>query len=207
MPYGNFPAKGIVIGLLVLAGVGCFSQSEPEKGYQSLSFSIVDSLLGDDCAIGRPGISFRPPRVWRQVEDSLLQQYQMRLQKALGESPVRLAAIFLDSLGQSGVTASVMDDRTMDTAALIDRYRQRLFEMYDSTVVTWGEFSNNNLRFKQAVISDPGIIRFHLLVFDSDSGAFDLQYFCPRSEYMALVKAFESSIGSIKPLTGGNGSE
>jgi len=191
--------------ILFLLVVGC-GDSEKQEPVDSLSFDVVDSLLEPAYAIVSANKSVRPPVDFKPVDDSLLSVLKKSMENNFGgTASVELHHLFFDSARGAGMLISEIKDIDLltDTAGFLSRYRNTLHERYGSEKVREGEYAVGEVTVKNFLVTDSMHVRFQLICFSEGDNAIELDYFSPHAIYPDLVKAIESSIGSLKLIKSG----
>jgi len=190
---------------------GC-DRSPPESDeVEELGFVVVDSLLGPELVIEEANKALRPPEGFRAVPDSLLTALRKRglaaLQNQLASlsrstSDVELRSALLDSAHRAGLVVSVLRGIASDEE-YAESYEDVLRDASGDAEVRSGDYVVNDVYVRNFLVSDASLIRFHLLCFSEGDESLELVYFASRSSYPSLVRAFESSIGTIRVVERG----
>jgi len=184
------------------AGCGGGEAGLPDR----MNFAVVDSLLGPDVGVTRAGLQLNPPRSFFPVPDSMFSLFQARLQVDAGpDAGVEMVGCFLDSARPVGLIVSVIDSLNLaaDTGGYFNRYGNSLRETFAEAEVREGEYRVGNVFVKNYLVIDSVYVRFQLLCLSASNPAMGLLYFAPRAVYPEYVRRFESSIGSMRPITQG----
>lgn len=191
---------------------GCDRTPPQSQGPEELSFVVVDSLLGPELVIEEANKALRPPQGFRTVPDSLLaalrEQGLAALQDQLA-SPFRstcdveLVSAFLDSARRAGLVVSVLRGVAPNDEEYAEAYEDVLHDVCENADVRSGDYVVNDVYVRNFLVSDASLIRFQLLCFSEGDDALELVYFASRSSYRNLVRAFESSIGTVRVVEKG----
>ena len=175
---------------------------------------VSDSLLSQPVVIERTGKSVRPPAGFIAVSDSLLEVLrgtglpgvpaEPSLSREAGDQ-AELAAAFLDSSRQAGLAVFVRRGLSRDDEAFATAYEAALRGEDAKAEIRSGDYIVNDIYVRNFLVSDAAVVRFHLLCFAEDGYPIELVYFSSRASYPKLVRAFESSIGTVQ--TAANGRE
>ena len=205
-------APVMAVCLTCAALSGC-DRSPPEaKGAEELSFVVVDSLLGPELIIEEANKALRPPEGFRAAPDSLLTALREQGLAALQDKLTGLArstrdfelvSALLDPARQAGLVVSVLRGIAPDDEEYVEAYEGVLSDVSGSAEVRSGDYVVNDVYVRNFLVSDTSLIRFHLLCFSEGDEALELVYFASRSSYPSLVRAFESSIGTIRVVERG----
>jgi hypothetical protein len=195
----------VAITLMIIPAV-VFSVScdSPEKKESSRTkpFAAIDSLLGEVYQIPNTDKSFRPPVGFEAAADTVLEMLRAQLARNLGDQTgVEMVQCFLDTIHTAGLTVSTIEGINLgvDTTGFIERYRQKLYDIFGQENIRQNDYWVNNILVKSFFVSDAIIVRAQLLCLSETGNAVELTYFTPREQYQELVKLFESSMGSIEP--------
>ncbi len=191
---------------------GCDRSPPESEEVEELSFVVIDSLLGPELVIEEANKALRPPEGFRAVPDSLLTALRERGLAALQDqlagpsrstSDVELLSALLDSAHQAGLVVSVLRGIASDDEEYAESYEDVLRDVSGSAEVCSGDYVVNDVHVRNFLVSDASLIRFHLLCFSEGDESLELVYFASRSSYPNLVRAFESSIGTVRVLKRG----
>jgi len=192
--------------LLLLIFYNCCSDGNNDVKAEKLSFEVNDSLLGPAFEVQAANKLLCPPSGFASIPDSLLQIFIKQQAIQVKEfASIELVGIFFDSLHNSGLMVSVFNDLYLgsDTTAIIEKYRKSLEEFYGADKVKTGDFLINDIYVKNFLITDSLYIRFQLLCLSENDQAMELHYFILNKHYQELLKALESSIGTIQLIEQG----
>lgn len=194
----------IIISIIIPAVVFSVGCSSPEKKESSTTkpFAAVDSLLGEVYQIPNTDKSFRPPIGFEAAADTVLEMLRAQLARNLGDQTgVEMVQCFLDTIHTAGLTVSTIEGINLgvDTTGFIERYRQKLYDIFGQENIGQNDYWVNNILVKNFIVSDAVIVRAQLLCLSETGNAIELTYFTPREQYPELIKLFESSMGSIEP--------
>jgi hypothetical protein len=206
---GSACALSALLAAVALASIllpGCSRTSPQSQQPEELSFAVSDSLLGPAILIDETDTSLRPPSAFAAVSDSVLQvlrksglpsSEEQGAEQLRVEPGAELVAAFLDSARRAGLAVFVRRHASHgeEYAAA---YEQGLRSVSEQAEVRSGDYVVNDVYIRNFLVSSPSMIRFHLLCFSERPDATELVYFADRSSYPDLVRAFESSIGTIK---------
>lgn len=190
--------------MTVVFFAGCTATSDRDAAAEEMHFNVVDSLLGQTVDIPQTGLSFRPPKGFQPIGDSMFKALKERNWAAQGDSArIDILRFYFDSRVSAGIAASEIRRLSLasDTSIFISRYRQALIETYGQGSVETADFWYDSIYVKQFLITDSVNVRFQLLCLTSHENALELNYFAPRTAYKNVVACIESSIGSLKLLT------
>ena len=185
----------------VVFSVGCDSPEKKESS-QKKPFAAVDSLLGEVYQIPNTDKIFRPPVGFEAAADTVLEMLRAQLARNLGDQTgVEMVQCFLDTIHTAGLTVSTIEGINLgvDTTGFIERYRQKLYDIFGRENIGQNDYWVNDILVKNFIVSDAVIVRAQLLCLSETGNAVELTYFTPREQYPELVKLFESSMGSIEP--------
>lgn len=186
--------------------MGLYACQGEQATAERLAFEVVDSLLSPVDTAKAAGICLRPPLGFISVPDSMLGLIQSRLSAAVGgREGVTLARAYIDPRRSSGIMLSTIRGLRLDgdTSAFVNKYRQSLIAAYGQDHVQVGDYRVNTVYVKNYLVMDTLAVRFQLIGFPPAGDAVELLYVAPRIIYPELVKSFESSIGTIKPVAKG----
>ncbi len=202
----------LAIGLTCGALSGCDRTPRESEGPEELSFVVVDSLLGPELVIERANKALRPPAGFLAVPDSLLIALRKSGFAALQDQlasrsrstrDVEFVSAFLDSARRAGLVISVLRGVTSNDEEYAEAYEEALREVNGDSGVRSGDYVVNDVYVRNFLVSDASLIRFQLLCVSEEDAALELVYFASRSSYPSLVRAFESSIGTIRVVERG----
>jgi len=206
---GNIRIKSILLvscWLLLLMFYNCGSNGNDNAKAEKLSFEVNDSLLGPAFEVQAANKLLYPPSGFASIPDSLLQIF-IKQQTILAKefANIELVGMFFDSLYNSGLMVSVFNDLYLgsDTTVIIEKYRNSLEEFYGADQVKTGDFLINDIYVKNFLITDSLYIRFQLLCLSENDQAMELHYFILKKHYQQLLKAIESSMGTIQLIEQG----
>ncbi len=194
----------IIISIIIPAvvfSVGCSSPEKKESSSRTKPFATIDSLLGDIYNIPNTDKSFRPPVGFEAAADTVLEMLRAQLARNLGDQTgVEMVQCFLDIIHTAALTVSTIEgiNLAVDTTAFIERYRQKLYDIFGQENIGQNDYWVNNILVKNFIVSDAVIVRAQLLCLSETGNAIELTYFTPREQYPELIKLFESSMGSIE---------
>jgi hypothetical protein len=198
----------LLAGLLLAAALpGCERSSPESEQPEQLGFAVADSLLGPEVVIEEAGKALRPPRAFRAVSDSLLQTLRTSELAALQDpqtslgasaSNVELVAAFLDSARHAGLVVFVRRGFAAGDGESAAAYEDALREGHANAEIRSGDYAVNDVYVRNFLVSDASLIKFLLLCFSEGHETMELVYFSSRSHYPELVRAFESSIGTVR---------
>jgi hypothetical protein len=187
-----------------LALFGCDRAANRFDGAERLGFSVSDSLLGERVVIERANKALRAPAGFEGASDSLFAALQgIRLRSAEGAADAELVAALFDTAHRGGLTATVLPGITHQDDDYIRRYEGALREVEGHSDVRAGDYLVNDVYVSNFLVTDSAHVRFQLLCFSEGDEALELVYFARRQSYPDLVRAFESSIGTIEVLRKG----
>lgn len=177
------------------------SAKKQEPLLPELTFEIKDSLLGPEINIDGTYLKIRPPIGFKPVGHDIIESLQLRLKEKLGDSSgFQIRYFFIDSASSAGMSIATINSSSFvpDTAAFLERYSKAMDQEYGNAKIIVGDFEHNNLFFRNYVITDSLSSKIQLLCLPKQGYAIEVQYFSPKGVYPFLVKAIESSIGSIR---------
>ncbi len=184
----------------VVFSVGCDSPEKKESS-RTKPFVAVDSLLGEVYQIPNTDKSFRPPVGFEAAADTVLEMLRAQLARNLGDQTgVEMVECFLDTVHTAGLMVSTIKGINLgvDTTGFIERYRQKLYDIFGQGNVRQNDYWASDVLVKNFFVSDAVIVRAQLLCLSETGNAAELTYFTPREQYPELVKLFESSMGSLE---------
>ena len=190
--------------LISLAAPGCDRSPERSEQAERLSFTITDSLLGAELAVPQANKVLRVPAGFEALSDALLDSLRgLRAEIGGSGTSVELVAALVDPARGGGLTASVIPGVSLGDDQHIERYESVLREVASESDVRSGAYMVNDVLVRNNLVSDSTQVRFHLLCLSEGDAALELVYFAPRLSYPTMVRAFESSIGTIRVLRKG----
>jgi hypothetical protein len=195
-----------VLFSLIVVCLGCGTKDKHTPSAEHLSFKVVDSLLAPTVEIGLSGKQFNPPLGFKPTSDSILAVLREQMAAEIGiKQGVELSGCFLDPRHSAAVLLSTVNGLALaaDTFFIFSDYRQSLREVYAGAEIREGEYWVHELFVKNFLITDSSNVRFQLLCLSAEGNGAELIYYAPRVHYPKLVRYFESSIGSLKPINQG----
>jgi hypothetical protein len=191
----------LTLGLALLTLVGCRSK-RPAEGPEELLFAVDTTLLGPAYAVGDLGFSVRPPRGWTPVPDSLLGEAAARIASGRPSrpwaAPHLLAAYRRSPEGALFLVTRFprpVSDAERDT--LGDLERDALAAATPPETLREAVFLHRGVYVRQFLATDRDRVLFRLLVTPPGAVTMRLDYVVPQGLYPHVVKAIESSIGSV----------
>lgn len=194
----------LTLSLATLIIPGCDRSPERAEQAERLSFTVTDSLLGAKLAVPQANKVLRVPAGFEPLSDALLDSLRgIQTEIADGGSNVELVTALLDPAHGGGLTASVIPGVSLGDDEYVERYERALRDVESRSNVRSGTYVVNDVLVKNYLVSDSTQVRFQLLCLSEGDAALELVYFAPRRSYPTMVKAFESSIGTIRVLRKG----
>ena len=197
--------KTLSIASLVWLGVFCACGDERATA-EHLAFEVVDSLLGAVKQLNPEGMNFRPPAGFIAVPDSLVPRLESTLTARIpNREGIDLKLAYVSPQHQAGLIASLIPglQGIADTNVFVPGYRERLLRTYGAANVTIGDYWVDSVYVKNYMVTDSAEVRIQLICLMSGGTAVELQYVTPRSAYPKLLRALESSIGTLSSRKGG----
>lgn len=190
-----------------LAWLGVFCACSDEKATaEHLAFEVVDSLLGPVKQLNPQGMNFRPPVGFIAIPDSLVPRMEATLTARIpNREGIELRLAYVNPQYSAGLMASLIPSLPdiADTNAFVPGYRERLLRTYGAANVTIGDYWVDSVYVQNYLVTDSAEVRIQLVCMMSGGTAVELQYIAPRGAYPILLKAFESSIGTLSSRKGG----
>jgi hypothetical protein len=197
--------KMLTVAALAWLGVFCACGDEKATA-EHLGFKVVDSLLGPVKQLNPEGMSFRPPAGFIAVPDSLVLPLESTLTARIpNREGIDLKLVYVSPEHHAGLIASLIPDLfgIADTGTFVPGYRERLLRTYGAANVTIGDYWVDSVYVKNYMVTDSTEVRIQLICLMSGGVAVELQYVTPHGAYPKLLRAFESSIGTLSSRKGG----
>ncbi|MBD3290273.1 hypothetical protein GF337_15825 [candidate division KSB1 bacterium] len=187
--------------LLIIMIYGCDSQKDSRKnGIQQIGFKVDPALLEAPYQDSTLGIVFSPPKGCSRMPKDIVIEVKDQF-KTLNTISAPFAIephqIFLNEENHFACILSKLPVlANSDSSVYI--YQQAIRDSTDEKQVKQTSFLHNGLLIHQSLIINPIMIQFKLIIPQSESNSFQIDYVIPKSIYADYIEVIESSIGSIK---------
>jgi hypothetical protein len=190
--------------LTIVAAVGCDRSKPQGQGYEQMVFDVDRALLEPTVTDAFLNISIAAPRRWKPVEAAELAQLAARLSESVGKQiPIEPRWIFLDNRSQAACVVSRLDAADIPSEdALLKELESVYTSRFPGATVKGAIFLKDEMRVHQLMITAADFILIKLLLDAPTVPILAVDYIIPRHVYADELRAIESSIGSIRPLSG-----
>jgi len=194
----RYTPKIIVLFLNLIIFFVVFSCTGEKKEIprdNELIFNIDSSLISATISDSALLVKFNPPKLWLSVNS-----------EKFNFDPLDIPAINLNPLFSF---ANLGDSSSLRISKIISKDSPssdtRLFSVYDSllksacgkNLIKSGSFKKDGFTIHQYLIRKSGFIKFLLLFFNAKGDILVFNYSAKNGNYLNVLKAIESSIGSI----------
>jgi len=190
--------KVIVIMVLVLSLVGCAKEQATTK-FAEVTFAVDRTLLSQEYISSETGISFNPPKNWKQVSPQLMISIKENTQTMRDSSNIKIELIdvFMNNERSFTCWLSAINNELSDDS-LIKGYIEEFKLINKDIKINQGLFSHNDVNFNQLLFSKDDLVTIKLIAENSMNKTFMIDYILPLKFYEEELRSIESSIGTIK---------
>ena len=195
----QFLLYSIVIGSFV----GCDSPNAQKQPYETLAFKVDETRLEPIVTDTTLRIKIAAPRDWKKIDDSMLTQVVDKLNvQSIPELQIVPRWIFLNESSQAMCVVSELNgveiapDETL-LKTLTTAYRNQ----FPKATVRQAVFMKDAFRIHQLMVIAVDFVLIKLICDAPETLVFEVDYRVPRDVYQLELRAIESSIGSINPIT------
>jgi hypothetical protein len=176
---------------------GC--SSDPNKSAsRQITFTVIDSLLGEKISDSTLAISFSPPKGWIAIPDSVL-QLAIESDISATRPPIRYVYGYSDPQTNSVMTMSRMElfDNT-DSSATMKEYKNAIAAGDSSARVELSVFYCNGFKIHQLHVTSSGFtVRKLIYSRDKLPSPIQFDYAIPAEFYEGMIATIESVAGSV----------
>lgn len=190
----------IVLTVLIF-GSTCSKKEtqQQDSGTNHLNFDVDTALLEPAYADTVLGIKFAPPKNWKPVPAAVVDSLFGGITSA--QAQMKPHRMFMDDSLKSGCVITMLQSVEIDsTHQILAAAAQTLKALDPQTEIKSAEFYTGTFRVRQVLAISPALVTFRLIFDHPATKIFQVDYIIPRAIYGDLIKAVESSIGSIQPL-------
>ena len=176
--------------------ITCNDSQEKPAELQELEFSIDASLISVSIADSVYLIRFSPPVNWQLIPLDILKG----LAKEHGEIRIVPLYIFGNAEQFSALNVSKIEfsDTTIQDKTKFELYEKIIKEAFSDQLIKQGNFKKDGIIIHQFLIKSDKMINFKLIFKNSKGEYIQFDYSSQNEHYPKVLKAIESSIGSIK---------
>ena len=192
----------LLVALAVGAvAVGGCRDAEP-PGPPPMQFDVDPPRLGPVVALPSDSLAFQPPVGWKEVATPAVPDSVVEVAPAAtggGQPGLEPLHVFMDE--DTGSVLSVARLRLPGSDAFdaqVRRYAADLSGRFADDSLRQASFTNDGLHVVQFLVQPAGLVNFKLVLEGQEDDLVQFDYVVPQAEYPSLVKAVESSIGSIR---------
>lgn len=193
--------SAIVLFLFFLVS-GCRSGKPAEEYSQKMTFNIDPSLIEAQVTDSVNHIVYSPPADWKLLPENVFERVKDGIKEQLPDSQyvlIKPVAFYADDSLKGVLSVSTVDfgkDKNA-FAEKMKEYRKMLESKFGSNIKP-ASFTKGDIRIMQYLIQTSRQVTFKM-VFENKSGQIlQFDYISERNAYLNMVKAIESSIGSIQ---------
>ena len=187
--------------ILSVISLGCDSDSDKSSVVEQLHFTVIDSLLGDAVFVPGTEKQFRPPVGFSMITESRQFDLQDQVASIPGfDGAYRLYSVLFNRDNGAGLAVAVVEglDLSEQGSAFVKTYEKVLHETYGAKNLHTGEYWVQNVFVKNYMVTDDSSVHLQLLCMSKSGDGLELHYFVGKEYYQAMLRSFESSIGSLK---------
>ena len=199
-----FPLFSLLLFSLVV--FGCTPDGASDSTLENLEFNVTDSLLARPVTEPALGITYRPPRGWVRVEQSLIdsaQKLAAERTNLTGNGGAVLGA-YGDSATQSIFLIRKIDSFDVsDSSVTVRQYVQQLKSVDPSLDIKTAVFRVGDHRVHQIVALSATSVSLRMMFDNLQRRApmFELNFASPKEFYATKAKEIESVVGSLQPVS------
>jgi hypothetical protein len=185
----------------------CTPDGDSDSALENLTFNVTDSLLARPVTDSLLGITYRPPRGWVRVEQSIVDSAQKAATERMsstagGAETVR--GVYADSATQAVLIVRKVDTFDIsDSSVSVRQYVQQLKAVDSSLDIKTAVFRVGEHRVHQIVALSPAGVSLRMVFDNLEKRApmFELNFACPTQHYPRKAKEIESVVGSLQPVS------
>jgi len=180
----------------------CSKTQDSNERYEALLFEVNYDLLDELFQDAALSLQFAPPKNWKRLDAELFSQFINSSTISINDSSqfaMTAREIFFDSQTKSMCVISIFEniDPEMRFEDFIAEFSELAQSHYNQKLKKTGFSLINNLKFYQLIIMDDSIVNFKLLEKNNVTHPIQIDYITTVGQYPDLMKAIESSMGSI----------
>lgn len=194
----NYLTKIIVLSLTLttfFALQHCTEKKDHNPQLNELLFNIDTTLISSPVTNTSLLVKFNPPKSWtsHKSESGFLLDSELN-----GLHPERIFC-FADNIDSAYLTVSRIpfQDTISPDSKLFSGYDSLLKSALGNCILKSGNYKQNGFTVHQYLIDKSGYISFLLLFSNIKGEVISFQYTAKKANYLKVLKAIESSIGSI----------
>lgn len=176
--------------------ITCNDSQEKPAELQELEFAIDTSLISVSIADSVYLIRFSPPVNWQLMPLDILKG----LAKEHGE--IRIVPLYIfgyaEQFSALNVSKIEFSDTTIQDKTKFELYEKIIKEAFSDQLIKQGNFKKDGIIIHQFLIKSDKMINFKLIFKNSKGEYIQFDYSSQNEHYPKVLKAIESSIGSIK---------
>jgi hypothetical protein len=190
--------------LILIAAMAVLSMCTEKKGDKrtsDMTFKVDMALLEEPLRDEKLGISFSPPKGCVPVSPKILQQTKTLLEQHMGLNDPLLVQprhIFLNQEARFLCALSRLP--TVHNDSSLAAYKKYVSDKMAMMDIKQAYYPYRGLEIFQMRMESEEMIAFKLIIPQTDSSSFQLDYVIPKPVYMKNLEAIESSIGSLEKL-------
>lgn len=190
----------VALAVGVLAVGGCRDAEPP--GPPPMQFDVDPQRLGPVVTLPSDSLAFQPPVGWKAVATPAVPDSLAAAAPAAtgAERPgLEPLHVFMDE--NTGSVLSVARLRLPGPGefdAQVRRYAADLNDRFAGDSLRQASFTNGDVHVVQFLVQPEGLVNFKLVLAGQADDLVQFDYVVPQTAYPSVVKALESSIGSIR---------
>ncbi len=190
--------KLIIVLFIVIMIMGCAKEQATTK-FAKITFNVDQSQLAEEYFCPDVGISFHPPKNWKQISLELLNSVKDNLVTSKDTSNINIIPlnVFMNMEKSFTCFLSTFDNELL-ARETIGNYINEFKMNSPDMKLNEGSFSHNSLDFHQFIFTKDDIITIKLIAAKNEHEVFMIDYILPTRYYEKEIRAIESSIGTIK---------
>ena len=193
----------LLCGIMMGSFVGCDSPNAQKQPYETLAFKVDETRLEPAITDTTLRIKIAAPKDWKKNNDSMLTQVVDKLNvQSIPELQIVPRWIFFSENSQAMCVVSelsgveIAPDETL-LKTLTTAYRNQ----FPKATVRQAVFMKDAFRIHQLMVIAADFVLIKLICDAPETLVFEVDYRVPRDVYQTELRAIESSIGSINPIT------
>ena len=193
----------LLCGIMISGFVGCDSPNAQKQPYETLAFKVDETRLEPAITDTTLRIKIAAPKDWKKNNDSMRTQVVDKLNvQSIPELQIVPRWIFFSENSQAMCVVSelsgveITPDETL-LKTLTTAYRNQ----FPKATVRQAVFMKDAFRIHQLMVIAADFVLIKLICDAPETLVFEVDYHVPRDVYQTELRAIESSIGSINPIS------
>ena len=190
---------------IVIGGfVGCDSPNAQKQPYETLAFKVDETRLEPVITDTTLRIKIAAPKDWKKIDDSMLTQVVNKL----GTRPITQERqlvprwVFLNENSQAMCVVSELNGMEITPdETLLKTLTTAYQNQFPNATVRQAVFMKDAFRIHQLMVIAANFVLIKLICDAPETLVFEVDYRVPRDAYETELRAIESSIGSINPIS------